>query len=152
MCPGNQILLLPLLMPSRSDKYLYAFPPFSVVARVLQKIQEDSGTLLVILPLWPTQPWFPSALRLLIRPPLLLPRLPLVLPQDPSRMHPQAHKLVLTAMMLSGDPSQTKAFRRRLPDFSFAHGETAQSHSMGHISRDGCLFVSAGKLIPFTHL
>ena len=32
---------------------LYAFPPFSVIGRVLQKLQEEAATLLTILPVWP---------------------------------------------------------------------------------------------------
>ena len=66
----------------------YAFPPFSLFARVLRKLQEDQATLLVVLPLWPTQVWFPRALQLLVLAPFLLPRHPLVLPQDPSYTHP----------------------------------------------------------------
>ena len=38
-----------------SSKNCYAFPLFSVISRVFQKIQEDEATVMVILPLWPTQ-------------------------------------------------------------------------------------------------
>lgn len=130
----------------------YAFPPFSVIGKVLQKLQEEGATVLTILPLWPTQVWFPKALMLLADTPLLLPREPLILPQDPGRTHPQAPKLKMTAMLLSGNPSRTRAFRRRLPDFSFSHGDRVRNASMGHISTLGCQFVSAGKLILFDHL
>lgn len=51
---------------SWSRELSYAFPPFSVIGKMLQKIQEDRATLLVILPLWPTQVWFPKALQLLV--------------------------------------------------------------------------------------
>lgn len=87
--------------------------------------------LLAILPLWPTQAWFPQTLRLLTQPLLLLPQHALTLPQDPSHLHPQTHKLVLTAMMLSGNLSQTKAYHQRLRPFSLAHGDTY--HEMGVI-------------------
>ena len=36
------------------NRSLYAFPPFSIIGRVLRKLQEDRATLLTILPLWPT--------------------------------------------------------------------------------------------------
>lgn len=73
------------------NRNLYGFPLFSIIGRVLRKFQEDRATLLTILPLWPTQVWFPKALRLLMAPPFLLPSNPLMLPQDPDRIHPQAH-------------------------------------------------------------
>ena len=131
---------------------LYAFPPFSIIGKVLRKLQEDKATLLTILPLWSTQAWFPKALQLLAAPPLLLPPNPLILPQSPECIHPQAHNLTLTAMLLSGNPLKTRVFREKLPSFYFSHGDRVQNYSMGHIFRDGCHFVSAEKLVLFNHL
>ena len=46
------------------------FHIFSLLSRVLQKIQQDQATGLLLCPYWPTQPWFPVAMQLLIdRPP-----------------------------------------------------------------------------------
>ncbi len=39
---------------------------------MLQKIREDQATLLVVLPVWPTQGWFPQVLELMEEAPLLL--------------------------------------------------------------------------------
>ena len=50
----------------------YAFPPFSLVRRCLTKITRDQATVTMVLPLWPTQLWFPRMLNLLIAPILLL--------------------------------------------------------------------------------
>ena len=36
--------------------YFYAFPPFSVIANCLQKIEQDQSTGLLLVPLWTTQP------------------------------------------------------------------------------------------------
>ena len=47
----------------------YAFPPFSIVPRVLQKLQQDQATGICILPNWPTQAWFLVMLQLLINHP-----------------------------------------------------------------------------------
>ena len=52
----------------------YAFPPFSVIQQVLQKIQEEQATGLLIVPWWPTQPWWPVVIRMLIQEPLVLPK------------------------------------------------------------------------------
>ena len=40
------------------DIKFYAFPPFSVPSRVLSKIKEDDASGILVVPLWPTQPWF----------------------------------------------------------------------------------------------
>ncbi|OXA40675.1 putative enzymatic polyprotein [Folsomia candida] len=37
----------------------YAFPPFSMILRVLRKIKTDQATGLVVVPNWECQPWFP---------------------------------------------------------------------------------------------
>ena len=134
------------------NRNLYAFPPFCVIGRVLKKLQADRATLLAILPLWPTQVWFPHALQLLANTPLILPQHSLILPQDPGRTHPRAPKLVLTAMLLSGNSLKTRAFHQRLPSFYLTHGEEVRNYNMGFASKDGCQFVSRGKLIRFNHL
>jgi len=53
-----------------SQNVFYAFPPFSVITRTLQKIQQDQATGLLIVPYWPTQTWCPPLTRMLIQPPL----------------------------------------------------------------------------------
>ena len=51
----------------------YAFPTFVLIPKCLHKIQEESATVVLIAPLWPTQPWYPQLLRLAIASPALLP-------------------------------------------------------------------------------
>lgn len=92
------------------DMNLYIFPPVRIIGRMLKKLKEDKATLLAILPLRPTQVWFPSAFQLLADTPFSLPHYSLILPQDPYRIHPRAGKL--TTMLLSGDPLRTTAFRQ----------------------------------------
>ena len=130
----------------------YAFPPFSIIGQILMKIVRDQADLLLIAPLWATRPWFPRALQLLSDYPVLLPRHCLFLPQDPSRTHPLASKLNLVALPLSGRLSSNRAFHQKLRSSSLRHGETARKNNMGRISRDGCLFASNGKQIPFYRL
>ena len=43
----------------------YAFPPFSILGKVLVKIQQDGATGMLVTPFWSTQPWFPQLLELL---------------------------------------------------------------------------------------
>ena len=40
------------------EYFFYAFPPFSVIAACLQKIEQDQATGVLLVPIWWTQPWF----------------------------------------------------------------------------------------------
>ena len=50
---------------SWSNYSFYAFPPFSILPKVLQKIQSDKATGLLVIPKWPTQSWWPRVMRML---------------------------------------------------------------------------------------
>lgn len=48
---------------------MYSFPPFSILHRVLHKVEEDQvEQMILVAPIWPTQVWFPVLLRLLCGP------------------------------------------------------------------------------------
>ena len=55
------------------DQTFYAFPPFAVINRVLQKAEQDQSHGIIIVPLWTTHIWFPRLLRMLVDHPVLLP-------------------------------------------------------------------------------
>ena len=137
---------------SWANGLLYAFPPFSVVGRVLQKLVEEQATLVLVIPIWPSRTWFSRALQLLVEVPRILPKDCLVLPQDPSRTHPLADRMRLAAMVLSGDVLRIRAFRQMLQPFSSPLGDPTHCANMATISSDGCYFVSKRKLILFDHL
>ena len=52
----------------------YAFPPFALIRRCLQKVREERATLVLVAPMWSVQSWYPALLELLISNPLLLPK------------------------------------------------------------------------------
>ena len=87
------------------SKYLfYAFPPFAMVAKVLQKINSDKAQGIVVVPHWPTQPWFPLFKSMLLEEPLYFSPSPkLLLSPCRSLIHPLADHLSLVAGRLSGD-------------------------------------------------
>ena len=43
----------------------YANPPWSLVGRVLNRVQQQKVTLVLIAPVWKSQPWYPTLLELL---------------------------------------------------------------------------------------
>lgn len=47
------------------NMYFYAFPPFGIILKVMRKIISDEAEGIVVVPLWPTQPWYPIFQRLL---------------------------------------------------------------------------------------
>lgn len=51
---------------SWSNYFFYAFPPFSVILKALRKIAQDKATGIVVVPAWPTQPWYPMFRKLLV--------------------------------------------------------------------------------------
>lgn len=87
-----------------SNRFVYMFPPFSIIPRVLKKIREDSTRAILIAPQWPTQSWFPLLQRLQIDKPLLFRRSKalLTLPGRPGVTHPLYPKLRMCAYLLSG--------------------------------------------------
>ena len=79
----------------------YAFPPFSVVGRVVQKIRQERATGILVVPDWPTQPWYPAVKSLLCCPPVELRcrRRLLHLPSQPHAVHPLIARKHLNLMV-----------------------------------------------------
>ena len=110
----KQQSLFPGIKMSCPNLKCYAFPPFSILSRVLAKIFNDNATVLFIAP----QGRFPMLLKLLIALPILLPQTDLlILPNNPEP-HPLAHKLILAAWMVSGDIFKTVAFLKTQSNLS----------------------------------
>ena len=58
-----------------AHKFLYAFPPFCMIPKVLNKtLKEKVPKLVLITPAWSTQVWYPKILNMSIKSPILLPR------------------------------------------------------------------------------
>ena len=45
------------------------FSPFSLIGKVLSKINHDQANRILIVPVWTTQAWFPVVLRMVVAPP-----------------------------------------------------------------------------------
>ena len=50
----------------------YAFPPFCLISKCLQKIKCDDARGLLVVPNWPTQPWFPLLKSMLVEEPMFI--------------------------------------------------------------------------------
>ena len=96
-----------------SGHFFYAFPPFSLMLRVLRKIQIEKAEGVVVAPFWPTQPWYPVFTSLMVSEPLIF---------KPNRKflfclyretHPLSATLVLIAGRLSGKVLKQEEHQKR---------------------------------------
>ena len=100
----------------------YAFPPFSLIHRILLKVRTSRVSILLIVPLWSRQPWFPLLLSLVVAPPFLFPPCSDLVAQDRGRvLHPRVQDLHLSVWRLSGIPSSHREFRKTLPIWRPSH-------------------------------
>ena len=44
-------------------KLAYAFPPFNLIGKTIQKAQKEKTKLILICPNWPSQPWYSAAMK-----------------------------------------------------------------------------------------
>ena len=81
-----------------------AFLPFSVILMMLQKLEMDGATGVRVVPNWPTQPWYPKLMRMVVKPPVMArhSRTLLHLPSFPEEVHPLHKKLDLMICLVSG--------------------------------------------------
>jgi hypothetical protein len=83
------------------------------MARVLQKIRLERARVILIAPRWPMRSWYTTILDLLVDLPRMIPSRHDLLTQF-KVPHPDPSRLNLMAWMLSGVPSEQKAFQKTL--------------------------------------
>lgn len=85
-----------------NGSFFYAFPPFSLLSKVLQKIKKENARGIVVAPLWPSQPWYPLFNSMMESQPVLLNPCRNLLLSPSSDPHPLHRSLTLVAAILSG--------------------------------------------------
>ncbi len=98
----------------------YAFPPFPLVAKSLEKIAKaENCSVILIAPKWPSQRWFPLLLSLLYDRPRQLPAWDRIVSQPGFPYHRNPGWLALHAWPLCSDPSRVEDFQAGLPIWSW---------------------------------
>lgn len=106
----NPFVFTKLLKPVKSfDAYtkwttlvFYVFPPFSLILKVLIKSKQDKAVGVVVVPVWPSQSWFPLFLELLVDKPLVFrPNNNMLISSCRMIRHPQASHLRLMVGKIS---------------------------------------------------
>ena len=82
----------------------YANPP---IGRVLGKVESQEVELILIVPIWPSQPWYPRLLSLLVSNPLRIDPQQVVITEDRMDLTPP-----LAVWPISGNTIQIKNFIR----------------------------------------
>ncbi|GFO29339.1 reverse transcriptase [Plakobranchus ocellatus] len=132
----------------------YAFPLFSLIARVLNKMQTDKATGVVIVPFWPAQTFYPIHMKVLIDKPVLLSarQTLLQLPGNPSMLHPLHEKLRLLVCKVSGTPTKAEDYLIQQPTYLCHRGNQKPKRHMSNILQSGRGSLANNKLILFHHL
>ena len=132
---------------------IFVFPPFSLIQRVLSKVERDQATGLLIVPHWPTAVWYPQMLRLLIQEPVMFPcgkRVPTL--KHTNAIHPLHRTLQLLAVFLSGKLARPRGVMEKLWKLCAHRGEIPLRKSTRLTSTDKKHSVLDGTVIPFVRL
>ena len=133
--------------------FFYAFPPFSLIGKSLQKVEFDQATGIFIAPMWATQTWFVKLMELLIDQPILLPMREdlLILPHN-NEEHPLRHSLKLIACLITGKRCDSKAFRNKQSKSFYRLGDQVRNANMHPPFQDGSFFAVKKTVVRLTQL
>ena len=139
---------------SWAHKFVYAFPPFALIGRILQKVNQDQCLMLIITPAWPGQPWFPGLLKMYVKNPLLLPALKDLLKDPAGKLNPLViqNSLRLVAWTISGRTYLQKEYQKGLPILSQTIGEHLQLSITSQLGRSGVAGVLNGRYLPLDRI
>jgi hypothetical protein len=125
---------------------LWINPPWAVLHELPTKILRDKAMVTVVIPWWPTQPWFPLFLELLSDIPIILDMDPLYEPNNYRRLPPLSTQLI--AVRLSGHVTRHTDLSRNLR--KFWQQEESQKPETSKMDNTNVLWIGAKgrELIP----
>jgi hypothetical protein len=84
----------------------YAFPPFNLIGKCIQKICLDQAEGIMVVPAWKSQVWYSEFTKICVTPPIVFParKTLLILPCHPDQHHPIWSRLTLLVAVVSGRP------------------------------------------------
>lgn len=124
----------------------YCFSPFSLIGKILQKVDQDQADMTFVAPLWNTQ-WFPLILRRIVTHSFIINSRKNLLyqPQNQTKEH-HLVKLRLAVFRISGKSCKIMDYQKNLPKPSLHLGNQLLENNIGHIAKDGCYFAVNGIL------
>ena len=125
-----------------------AFPPFALVGRCLrQLLDQNVSHLVLIAPVWQSQPWHPLVFELCVAPPILFSHYQGLLTRQ-GEVHPLLN-LELAGWLLSTNHIQKQAFHNQLKSYWLQPGGMEHSKPMHLLGVNGMAGVEKGNLIQF---
>ena len=138
----------------KGEKF-YAFPPFSLIPRCLEKVVCGQAEGVLVVPAWPTQTWYTRVVQMLISQPVMMvwtKETSLLIHPSGPRTHNMQGRLKLMACQVSGDTTKCRAFLNTLPTYLSTHGDLPLRNSTQFILRNGLHSVVQGKLLHFRQI
>ena len=126
----------------------YANPPWNMVGKVLAHVQSQQAQVVLVAPVWKTQPWYPLLLSMLVQCPYLISQGPEVIVHQPQPVLDTQ----LAVWNISGRDTESRNFRRTLPRSCSSLGEPRPTRLTTHCSQSGIAGVVNGTQIPFLAL
>ena len=111
-CPGAWAI--DAFTISWEQEFFYAFPPFSLVSRVLRKIQSENCTGILVVRNWPSQIWYPKFLSLSHSDFITIgPSPTLLMCPYSGRQHPLSDRLQLAVALVQNRCGMERVYRKR---------------------------------------
>ena len=139
--PGAQFINA--LLMNWKPHYFYAFPPFSLLATCLQKIEQDQSTGILIVPMWTTQPWFTLLLNLLTDNPLVLPQ------TDSLLFLPHSNAVAINGLQSIRESFQQRAFSSKATNIILQSWSTGTQKQYAPYIKKWHDFCSKWKVNPY---
>ena len=154
--PDPDAFFVDALMFDWGGWFFYAFPPFSLINKCIQKIQLDQAEGLLITPVWPTQAWYSRLVPLMLGEPLLLPKSKKLITNVMTGAAHPIPNLQLMCCRLSGKKSKAltepQNYRKKPLTSSLTHGNHLRRNNMVEQSTNGRCFVTGDRQICFKRL
>jgi hypothetical protein len=112
--PDPKAVAVDALSENWSQTFFYAFPPFNMIGKVLQKIELGNCTAVVVVPKWTTQSWWPKFMQLSSMNFFVLSRRKgRQILTHPQRSQKELPKMTLVAGLLSSNNTAQLEFRTK---------------------------------------
>ena len=126
----------------------FANPPWCLIGRVLSQVQMQQAQVILLAPVWKTQPWYPLLLGMLVDYPRWVHNNQVVVTNQVEQVTPPQ----LAVWPISGRNTEVKSFQRKLRHYSLKRGGPRPISLTTHSSTSGVAGVTEGVQIPFVDL
>ena len=129
----------------------FANPPWNLIGKVLSTVEKQEAEVVLVAPIWPSQPWYPKLLSLLSAIPLRIHPQENLMQETREGSLPQVNP-PLAVWPISGNTTPPGAFLQKLQNSSCHPGGKRPPNHMTHCVANGSAGVLHRTVIPFQDL